>query len=155
MLFFVKQCEKESVILMMKKVISVSLTLLMLTAVLHLSVATHYCGGKEAATKISLSGKLASCGMEDDAKDLPLTGSRIASHCCDNVLMIYGINGNFFPSFSYVPETYQHHFQVFSEPAGLNLHSLASVKSIYTSVSPPDESVFNSVDLSDICIFRI
>jgi hypothetical protein len=34
-----------------------------LTAMLHLTVATHYCG-EVAASRISLSGKLASCGME-------------------------------------------------------------------------------------------
>jgi hypothetical protein len=88
----------------MKKVISISLTFLVLTAMLHLSVATHYCGGKIAASKISLSGKLASCGMEDDEKDLPQTDSHFASHCCDNVLVFYGINSIYFPSFSSVPE---------------------------------------------------
>jgi len=43
-----------------------------LTAILHLSVATHYCGGKIVASQISLSGKLASCGMEDDKSDSPI-----------------------------------------------------------------------------------
>jgi len=30
------------------------LSLMMMAAVLHLSVATHYCGGKEAASSVSL-----------------------------------------------------------------------------------------------------
>ena len=155
MLFFVKQFEKESVIHVMKKVISISLTLLMLTAMLHLSVATHFCGGKIAASKISFSGRLASCGMEDDKKDLPLTGSNFAAHCCDNVLVCYGINSIFFPSLSFVYESCQQHFQVLGLPAGPTLQSIASIKSNNTNVSPPGASASNSVDLTDICIFRI
>jgi hypothetical protein len=155
MLFFVKQFGKESVILMMKKVISISLTFLILAAMLHFSVATHYCGGTVAATKVSLSGKLASCGMEGDEKDLSLTGSHFASHCCENVLVFCGINSNYFPSFTYVPESYRHQFQVLNISAGLALPSLACNKSINTSVSPPDAFPSSSVNLSDICIFRI
>jgi hypothetical protein len=139
----------------MKKVISISLTFLMLTAMLHLSVATHYCGGKIAASKISLTGKLATCGMNDDEKNLPQTSSHYTTHCCDNVMASYGINSIYFPSFSSFPESYQLHFQVFNPLIGFNLHSFASLETIYTSVSPPDISVSNNVDLSDICVFRI
>jgi hypothetical protein len=155
MLSFVKQFEMESVIHRMKKVISISFTILVLTAMFHFSVATHYCAENIAATKISLSGKLASCGMEDGDKDLPHTGLHFGSHCCDNVIVFYGIYSNYFPSFSSVPESYQNHFQVFSIPADLTLHSLISEKSTYTSPSPPDEFMSNSVDLSNICVFRI
>jgi hypothetical protein len=155
MLFFVKHFEKESVIQVMKKVISISLILLLLTAMLHLSVATHYCSGKIAASKISLSGKLASCGMEDNDKDLPLKVAHFASHCCDNVLVFYGINSTFFPSFSFVPESYHHNSQVYNSPIGLINNSLAFIKSICINESPPDPPVSNNVDLSDICIFRI
>ena len=139
----------------MKKVICIPLTILVLAAMLHLSVATHFCGGNIAASRISLSGKLTSCGMEDNDKDVPVSGSHFASHCCDNVLVYYGINSVYFPSFSFVPETYQHNFQVYNLPSDLTLNTLFSIKSIYTSVSPPDGPVSNSVDLSCICIFRI
>ena len=139
----------------MKKVVSISLAFLMLAAVLHLSVAKHYCGGKLAASKISISGKLATCGMEADIIGNPPQGTNLRSHCCDNVLIFYGINSNYFPSFSYVPESYQDIFQVFMIPAGLAVHSSTSIKSIYTSVSPPDVLLSTSVDLSDICVFRI
>ncbi len=155
MLFFVKQFGKGSVIKVMKKVISISLTFLILAAMLHFSVATHYCGGTVAATKMSLSGKLASCGMEDNEKGLPQSVSHFASHCCDNVLIFYGINSIYFPSFSSVPESCQHQIQVFNISVGLALPSSASIKSIYTSVSPPDAFLSTSVDLSDICVFRI
>lgn len=139
----------------MKKVFSISLVLLMLTAMLHLSVATHYCGGKVAASKISLSGKPASCGMEGEEKDMPLPGTNLISHCCDDVVTFYGIDSNYTPSFSFVPDSYQNNFQVFAIPVGLSANSYKGLNSLYTSVSPPDELMSTSVDLSYICVFRI
>jgi hypothetical protein len=155
MYYFVKQYEKESVFTVMKKVISFSLTILMLAAILHLSVATHYCGGRIAASKISFSGTLASCGMEADQKDFPQTGLYLASHCCENVLVFYGINSTFFPTYSFVQPSYQQQFQVFSIPADLNPNSLAFLDSICLDASPPGASAFTKVDLSYICVLRI
>ena len=140
---------------MMKKVISISIIFFLLISVLHLSFATHYCGGTIAASKISLSGKLATCGMEDNQKDLHLTGLHLTTHCCDNVLVCYGINSIFFPTFSFVLEPCQQHFQIFSIPVDLTLKSIASIKSNCTNVSPPGASASSSVDLTDICILRI
>ena len=155
MLYFVKQFDKETVLLNMKKAIPISLIFIVMTAMLHLSVATHYCSGKIASSKISFSGKLASCGMEDIEKDLPLTGAHFASHCCDNVLVFYGINSIYFPSFSFVPESCHHNSQVYILHICLTYNSLALNKSLCTNESPPDPPVSNNVDLSDICIFRI
>ena len=139
----------------MKKIVSISLRFLMLIALLHLSVATHYCGGKIAASNISLSGKLASCGMEDDHDILPVTGTNISRHCCDNVLVFVGITGNYFPSFSSVPEPFQNHFQVIGIPADLPLKISAIINTISADASPPGNPLCSSVDLSDICILRI
>jgi hypothetical protein len=139
----------------MKKTLSISLTFLMLTALMHLSLATHYCGGQEAASKISFSGKLASCGMESDVNELPVTGTHVTSHCCDNILFFFGTDGNYFPTFSSVPESYRSHFQVVTVPADLSFQFIPVIKSIYTSVSPPGETLSNRVDLTSICVFRI
>jgi hypothetical protein len=140
----------------MKKIISISLTCLMLIALLHFSVATHYCMGKIAASKISLSGKLATCGMEDNNSDLRgSAGFHFSSHCCDNSVTNYGIISIFFPSFSNVPESYNHNFQVFNVPVNLTICSVTSFKTINRSQNPPGESMTNNVDLSYICVFRI
>jgi hypothetical protein len=139
-----------------KKVFSISFVLLILTAMLHLTVATHYCCGNVAALKISLTGKLASCGMEECMeKDYPTTESHIFTHCCDDVVTFYSIDNNYTPSFPVVPDFYQYNLQVFNIPAGLPVHPSAGLTSLYTNVSPPDALMSTSVDLSDICIFRI
>ena len=123
---------------------------------LHLSVATHYCGGNVAALKVSLTGKLASCGMmECSEKGLPLPGTNFTKHCCDDIVTFCGIGSNYTPSFSFLPESYQYNFQVFSIPTGSPAYSIAVLKSLYINVSPPEALMSTSVDLSDICIFRI
>jgi len=153
--FFVKHFEKESVIQEMKKFISISLTFLLLAALFHFSIATHYCGGTIAATKISLSGKLASCGMENDKYRTPLPGMYFVSHCCENHIAYCGVTNNYHPTFSYVPEVYRDHFKILNISEGLTLQPAALINPICTNVSPPGESVSNQVDLSDICVFRI
>lgn len=139
----------------MRKFISISLTLLMLIALLHFSVATHYCMGKIAATKISLSGGLANCGMENDENNLPQTGSYFTSHCCDNEIIFCGINGNYFPSFSFVPESSNNDLQAFILLSSATTGPIASFKLLNTSVNPPGVSAPNNVDLTSIRVFRI
>jgi hypothetical protein len=153
--FFVKHFGKEFVIQAMKKFISISLTSLLLATLFHFSVATHYCGGTIAATKISLSGKLASCGMAKDEDNNPLSGTFFVSHCCDNHIVYLGVSSNYHPTFSYVPEVYRDHFKILNIPEGLALQSAALINQICTNVSPPGESASNHVDLSDICVYRI
>ena len=153
--FFVKHFEKESVIQGMKKFISISLTFLLLIALFHFSIATHYCGGTIAATKISLSGKLASCGMAKDEDNTPLSGTNFVSHCCENHLTYCNVTNNYQPIFSYVPEVYRDHFRILSIPEGFSLQSAALINPICVNVSPPGESASNHVELSDICVFRI
>jgi hypothetical protein len=77
MFSFAKQFEQDFVISLVKKIVSISLLFLTLTALLHLSIATHYCGGMKAASKISFSGKLATCGMENDKTVMPVTGFQL------------------------------------------------------------------------------
>jgi hypothetical protein len=127
----------------------------MLLALLHFSVATHYCMGRIAASKISLSGELATCGMANDENKQPQTGLHFTSHCCDNILVFCGIHGNYFPSYSFVPESYNNNIQIFSAPVSLTTFSISYFQSINTSTSPPGVSASNKVDLSAICVLRI
>lgn len=84
----------------MKKGVSISLILLMTAAMLHISVATHYCGGKIAASTVSLTGKLANCGMENSENELPFPGIIFSEHCCDDILTLFETSDNYIPSFT-------------------------------------------------------
>jgi hypothetical protein len=153
--FFVKHFGKESVKQEMKKSISISLALSLLITLLHFSVATHYCGGTVASARISLSGKLASCGMEKDEENKPLSGTFFVSHCCYNHIAYYNIANSYHPTFSHVPEVYRDHFRIINIPKGFQIKSEGLISLMYTSVSPPGESAFNYVKLCDICVYRI
>lgn len=139
----------------MKRVLSISLVLLMLAAMFNFTVATHFCSGKAAASKISLTGKLASCGMEDSDVNLPLSGTIFTTHCCDNIVTYCGTDNNYAPSFTFLPDSYQYSFQVFSIPAGYPVYTPAILRSHYTDEGPPWALMSTNVDLSDICSFRI
>jgi hypothetical protein len=139
----------------MKKATSISLIILMIAAVLHISLATHYCGGKEVASKISLSGKHANCGMEGSENAESLPGLRFDKHCCDNIVTLCGTDTNFFPSFPFVTETFQYNFQLILIPSALTADSFIGLIPVSTDVSPPGALMSTYVDLSDICVFRI
>jgi hypothetical protein len=139
----------------MKKIFSISVTLLMLVTMLHFSVAIHYCQGKEFASKLSLTGELASCGMEDNEKTLPLTGTNFASHCCDDIVKYIGRDNNYVPSFSFIPEFFQYSFQSFTLPSAFSVNSIVHLVHSNSNESPPGRFLSTSVDLTDICVFRI
>ncbi len=139
---------------MIKKVLSITSIVLILTAMLHFSVATHYCGGRIASSEVSLSGKLATCGMEQFDRQLPASGLIFSSHCCDNDIRYYGISGNYVPSFTCIPQTFLTNSQMIEIPENIFRHLFSALK-IPISESPPDQVNCSVVKLSDICTYRI
>ena len=127
----------------------------MVVTMLHISVAMHYCEGKEVATTVSLSGKLASCGMKCSEEEIPLQGTNFTRHCCDNTITFCGISSNYSPTYSFVPESYQYNFQVLAIPVELSVKTQPDNNSFYSNVSPPGALMSTNVDLSSICVFRI
>ena len=127
----------------------------MIVAILHLSVASHFCSGKYVTSKVSITGKLANCGMEGCVKELPLPGRTFLKHCCDDVVTPILIDNNYTPSYPVVQNSFQHNLQILSIPAVYPVHSIAVSSSIYTNASPPWVMMSTNVDLSNICIFRI
>jgi hypothetical protein len=139
----------------MKKIFSISFLVLTLVAILHLAVATHYCEGKIVTSKISLTGKTLSCGMESSEKAKPLPGYFFTTHCCDDAVNYFGTDSNYAPSVSLVSTPFHIISQVFNISMDLLYRSHESLKTIYTNVSPPGVLISTDVDLSGICIFRI
>lgn len=127
----------------------------MLAAMFHFSVASHYCGGIEVATRVSVTGKLAECGMENPTYEIPVSGAILSRHCCDNNLNVYGVYSNYVPAFSSVLLTNQTNFQVFAIPADFLSSSPTPVIPLHTDTSPPGTIRSTDVDLSGICVFRI
>jgi len=139
----------------MKKVFAIPFALLILLSGMHFTVATHYCGGKIAATKVSISGKEASCGMTSDEKSKTSSETNLASHCCENEFSVYSVDNNYSPSAFHFKEITQNILHEFLIPEGFSFHPALPSLTNFTNVSPPDNYSANAVSIADICIFRI
>jgi hypothetical protein len=128
--------------------------LLSIAAMFLFSVATHYCGGFVAATKVSLTGELATCGMENDEKE-KLSQETFTRHCCDDVLTYCTTDNNYAPSFSVFPQLYENNLQKFNASEGVPYLPSPALSSLKINVNPSGVFVSTQVDLSDICVFRI
>lgn len=123
----------------------------------HISVARHYCGGKLVASKISLSGTLATCGMEETDESCPYDhdGDQLDSHCCEDYLTAYSIDNNYTPAAKTAPELSAARIAV----PDLSYESLVRYTVInsqsWSDISPPGLLMTSSVDLSDIRVLRI
>jgi hypothetical protein len=140
-----------------KKVFSILTVIMLITAMFHISVARHYCGGELAASKISLSGGLASCGMEGTEESCPydFPGDHLKSHCCDDVVTFFNVNNIYTQSKTVISETYRFTSHVLEMPISFVVQSNYSNSRIFSDVSPPDSLMSTAVDLTDICVFRI
>lgn len=139
----------------MKKTLSILFASLILISGMHLTMATHFCGGVFAASKISFSGELASCGMESSKEACPIHGNRIHSDCCKDNVLTYSVDNNFSPSSPIIVDLLKSISQTLFIPINISYRSFSTIHSLSSNVIPPGELMANSVSLVDICVFRI
>ena len=139
----------------MKKLLSISFALLILLSGMHLTIATHHCGGEFAASKVSFSDELASCGMEGLVDECSSPGIHLKKHCCDDKVSALAVDHNFAPSFTNFTTFAQHLLQVYIVPVSFEIHSPTAINLLSTSVSPPVYFLVHSVSLPKICVFLI
>jgi len=139
----------------MKKLLSISLALLMLLSGMQLTISTHYCGGELADSKVSLTGHLASCGMESSNDGCSLPESNMESSCCNNKVSVYAVDQNYSPSFSEFKAFSQPVLQVFTLPENSSFHSISATNLTRTDISQPENTLVNAVSLPKICVFLI
>jgi len=139
----------------MKKFFTISLALLILLSGMHFTIATHYCGGKIAATKISLSGKEATCGMISSHEPNTSGETRISKQCCDDEFSVYKIDHDYSPSAFHFKEFTQQIVHEFCIPEGFSFHATNTLLTQPANVSPPDCYLANAVSMAGICVFRI
>lgn len=129
---------------------------LILVSGLHISIAKHYCSGESSAfEKISVTGELATCGMENPKDEKPLQGVNFKAHCCDNEVSTLIIDNNYAPSFSIFKAFPQPVLQVCHNIEVFNLQQIVVLSLYNTNVLPPGNYLASAVSLPDICVFRI
>lgn len=137
----------------MKTILSIPLIILLLFSGIIVSFATHYCDGSVVATKVSLTGELATCGMEQASSDNLLT-DKISTHCCDNIATVYSICNNYIPSAFNIEDPVLQVVSVYFIPLD-NIFSPEIISNTMNPIRPPGCYTPNSVTLPDLCVFRI
>lgn len=139
----------------MKKLFSISLALLMLLSGLQLTISTHYCGGELADSRVSLTGHLATCGMEGETDECTQPGNHVESSCCNNQVSVYAVDQNYSHSFTEFKVFSQSVLQVFTLPENGSFYSISATNHTRTDTSPPENKLVNAVSLPKICVFLI
>ena len=122
---------------------------------MHLSLATHYCGGMKAASKISFSEQKANCGMETEATKCPNHNkNQIDNDCCKDVVSVYSIEKNYNPTTFEFKQFSLNVLHVFIVPTTIG-NLAASSYLLNTNASPPDIIKASAVNIASICVFRI
>lgn len=141
-------------IVKMKAILSIPLIILILFSGISVKFATHFCGGYVAATKISLTGELATCGMERPSDSNSLQNT-YKNKCCEDVTSAYAIGNNYIPSYCFLKELGQHVINLIAVPAGYLSNQEIVINTSYENIRPPGNHHPNSVDQLVLCIFRI
>jgi len=128
----------------MKKLLSISLALLMLLSGMQLTISMHYCGGEFADSKVSLNGHIASCGMEGIVGNCTDSESSLDESCCKNQISVYAIDQNFSPTFTEFHTFAPNILQVFHIPASISFHSFTAINLTSTDASPPENVLVNA-----------
>ena len=138
----------------MKRISSILLACFILFMGMHVTFATHFCGGEVAAMKLSFNSEIASCGMEKSTHDCK-SNNQITSNCCKNNIVSYSVDNN------YVSSIFE--FKNISKDITnyLFCNSVAyfdfskKIQNISIEESPPLNVLINKVCLSKICTYRI
>ena len=139
----------------MKKFFAIPLAVLILISAMHVTIATHFCGGEIAATTLSLSGKTASCGMTHELKSGTSALASISSNCCRNEITVYSVDNNYAPAAFHFKEITRNIIHEYAFPEGFTIHANYQPFTRPANVSPPGNSLASAVSMADICVFRI
>lgn len=138
----------------MKKLISILFATLILLSGMHLSVATHWCGGEVSQVKLSFAHENATCGMCGENESTPLTGVSTEG-CCKDKMSFFVVDSNFSPSIFQTNQSANQLLQVFDIPRTIGIQFLHTNSIKNTNVQPHGNYIANAVSLPDICVFRI
>jgi hypothetical protein len=137
----------------MKNIMTILFAVIIPVSGMQIGLDRHYCGGSLADVRILLSGKLASCGMEEEeivCPDFPV----VENNCCQDQLTFYSLAGQYFL------EQLKLKLPVWNKT--VLLHSQKSLKSANENLFLQIAFTLMSADdfrqrlkPPDICVFRI
>jgi hypothetical protein len=139
----------------MKKLFSIVFAALILLSGMHLTLATHLCGGEVSAVKLSFTHEKAGCGMCAEEAATPTDKSVGNEGCCKDEMSFYAVDNNYSPSILQINHTANQLLQVFDIPKTIGIQLNHTNSATNANVQPPGNYIASAVSLPDICVFRI
>jgi len=139
----------------MKKLLSILFATMILLSGMHLSLATHICGGEIADVKLSFADEKASCGMEMSKPQASSEKNISTESCCKDEISDYVVDNNYNPSSLQVNEPTLQLLQVFYIPEIIGCSAFSTTFSHNANVRQSGYFIASAVSLPDICVFLI
>ncbi len=137
----------------MKKLVSIVLSLFLLVSGLHLTLATHTCGGKVAAVKWSVDNESATCGMKPVACETT-KGNHLNSNCCHDEIQSFVVDTSYSPSTNQEVKAENSFTQIHFVPTSFGINIVSPIRFLITNFNPPQWISLTDVCLAKICVFR-
>ena len=137
----------------MKKVLTILIATLLLASGMQVTLDRHYCGGSLADVRVSLTGKLASCGMEKPESRCP-HHPIIDKKCCEDQVSYFSINCNYFPEYFRLAHTTLER-DIFPLQMGNYISDNSTNPDLINWGFPPGDILKSRLTQSEICVFRI
>lgn len=137
----------------MRKILGIVFSVLLLVPAIKISLDRHYCCGELADVLISISGKPATCGMEDS--NHPISGSQVFNaKCCEDQITIFNLDYRYYPE---TPCCTSHKITKDIPPEVID--HISSFRNYITQTNlkfiPPGRCFTHGPEQAEICLFRI
>jgi hypothetical protein len=137
----------------MKKILTILIATILLASGMQVTLDHHYCGGSLADVSISLTGKMASCGMEQSESSCP-DYLVFDKKCCEDQILIYSLCSNYYPEYpGFTNPTSERDFIPLHHGNWISDNSYNS--DFFNWVFPPGDTFKSKLTQSKICVFRI
>lgn len=137
----------------MKKVLTIIIAVILLASGMKVTLDHHYCCGNLVDVKISVTGKLASCGMEQTESGCP-GHPAINKKCCDDQISFYSLNSNYYPEYLELAHPFSQR-DIFPVHIGNFISGNSFNADAVDWVLPPGLNLKSALTPSEICVFRI
>ena len=137
----------------MKKVVSIILSLFLLVSGLHLTLATHICGGEVAAVKWSVAHENASCGMQPLSCDASKS-THLKSNCCHDEIRSFSVDSNYSPSSNQEIKREISSSSIFFVPTSFGTDIILVSQFLFANFNPPQWISPSEVSSAEICVYR-
>lgn len=141
------------VTVLMKKVLTILVTVVLLASGMQVSIDRHYCGGELAAVRLSVTGRKASCGMEKTeytCPDHPVLNKK----CCEDQISFYSISSRYIPGSIKLSHLFTGR-DIPPAPVSFIVLRNSDSSDFITRVLPPGDESVSDLTLPEICVFRI